>query len=176
MITNQNNKELRWVSIGNPKLVLMKDTHIREMHLCLFTDEYFSFAFEMLNSDLQIKLKEYVKEKRTIDVSANSFLDLKANSITCMIELYDVESKKNIVMKGYIIFIEIKFITVNLGFTLLIRVASNVNFCFKFHFRKIEKSMSLLKILKNREKNTYSRNPFIGKPFFILNFFYQICS
>ena len=104
--TKQNDKpetkpgNLRWVSIGNPKLVLMQDTLTSTVQWCLFTDEYFSFYFVMLTSELRNILKEQVKETKGIDVTTNSIIDITANSITCDIEIYDFQSKEYIQFEG----------------------------------------------------------------------------
>ena len=113
--TNENttNDAKRWVSIGNPKLVSMpsvdNNNNKATTQPCLFTDEYFSFYFEMLTSDLKLRLKEHVKEEKGIDVSPNCFLNLKANSVTCIIKLFDVKTSKRLVLKGITIFLFIYY-------------------------------------------------------------------
>ena len=67
---------------------------------CKFTDEYFSFSFDMLTVKIREMLKEEVKRVKGIEVSARSFVNLKPNTIECLSKIYDRKSRRRFIIKG----------------------------------------------------------------------------
>lgn len=91
---------LRWFSLGRPALVPKGINSDGSPQLIKFTDEYFSFYFDMLTERQRELLKEEVKRTKGIDVSAKSFVNLKPNIVECLSKIYDKKTRKSFILKG----------------------------------------------------------------------------
>jgi len=95
----RNNKSygaLKWVSIGQPRLLWNwndTDSLIRR-------DEYLAFRLQMLTDFDRVSLMEEVKRVKGVDVSKNAFTNLRPNDLTCEIDIYDTETDESFTLRG----------------------------------------------------------------------------
>jgi len=92
--------DLRWISIGNPKLTQVIDPNTNEYIMFHFNDESFSLYFTMLTSSYREKLKNQVLISKKINVTTSTFVDLEPNSLVCYLKIRNTEKKKNFNLKG----------------------------------------------------------------------------
>ena len=91
--------QLRWISIGNPKLT-KRSNHQQNLSIVQSTDENFSFHFNMLNGQDRQALKGDVKIVKKIDVPTQSFVDLEPSLLECALKISNKQFKRVEILKG----------------------------------------------------------------------------
>lgn len=87
--------QLRWVSIGRPKLIqLTNSSDLKQHSLFQFENEKFSIHFNLLTHKEKKILQQEIKRTKRIEVDVNSFLNLKPTSVSCSVKFFDKTSEK----------------------------------------------------------------------------------
>lgn len=102
--TNSDYNELIWVSIGSPRLSQVpmygNKTNQSTSSLFDFNDEHFSIYFEMLTLQDREKLKQAVLDKKGINVTSSSFINLKPSSLICSVKIKN--EKETLILYGQV--------------------------------------------------------------------------
>ena len=103
---SSRHSQLQWVSIGSPRLVMIpsfnKMSNTTMASLVEFKSESFSLKFTMLTDVDKWQLQKEVKRRKNIDVSMESFINVKPEHVVCMIEIYDQDLDQSFQLKGQV--------------------------------------------------------------------------
>ena len=92
---------LKWVSIGSPRLTQVSSySHKNSTSLFHFYKGYFSVYFEMLSKKDKLILQKEVKRVKGLDVSIDSFINIKPNDINCLVNIFNMATEKYVILKG----------------------------------------------------------------------------
>ena len=103
---SSRHSQLQWVSIGSPRLVMIpsfnKMSNTTMASLVEFKSESFSLKFTMLTDVDKWQLQKEIKRRKNIDVSMESFINVKPEHVACMIEIYDQDLDQSFQLKGQV--------------------------------------------------------------------------